>query len=879
MKKRILLTLLSLGLLTTTFAQFPGGGGGGGFGGGGRSGGGFPGMNPQQQQQIPQDEIPRGNAKISGKLIDSTTNKPVEFASIAVYDKNNKVVEGSMTDMNGAFTVKNLAKGTYKVVASFIGYRNTIVNKVEVSSNKADVNIGNLLMATDTKILNEVTVTGQAALIEDKVDRLVYNAEKDITSRGGTAEDVLRKVPMLTVDMDGNVQMRGSSNIKVLINNKPSSILASNIADAIKQIPSDMIKSVEVITSPSAKYDAEGTAGIINIITKKNTLQGLTGFVNAGAGLRGANAFGNLNLRKKKVGTSLNFGGNSGYNTPSDGSSTRMSSVRGSSTTLSQTDANRVKRLFGNTQLSVDYDIDSKNSLSLTGRLGVGNFNTRGPQTSLLTGADNAVLQQYTRYIKQLRNNNSIDFDFNYTRTFKEQGHDFQFLIQHGRNLRNTDFTTDQNNLPFNKSNNDGKNAETTFQADYNLPFKKNIFETGAKYVIRDVTSAYDFFQYSEQANDYVIVPGRTNNFNYEQSVASAYTSLTLALPKKWGLKMGVRYENTHITAKFQSSDKPTTIAPYDNIVPTVAISKDFPKNHKVRFSYGQRIQRPNMDFLNPFVNYADPLNISYGNPLLKPELSHNFELNYNTYFKANSINVSVFRRLTNNNITSVRSVSEQGVITTTFDNIGKTNYYGANLFLNIQPTKSFRLGGGANFTYNMLAGSIVVPVLQGDNTYKNTVVGIENKGWNSNFNFNASYTFTKGWGAQAFGFFGSRQIQLQGYQGAWRNYNIGIKKDFNNKKGSINFGLDNPFTKSMTIKSFAQDPTFTSNSVRHVYNRGFRVSINYSFGKMDFNGGGGMFRNKKKVNNDDLKAGETEGGAQQAQPQAPAGGGGGRPR
>lgn len=874
MKREILLTVLSLGLLTTTFAQFPGGGGGG-FGGG-RSGGGMPGMNPQQQQQIPQEEIPRGSAKISGKLIDSTTNKPVEFASIAVYDKNNKVIEGSMTDMNGAFTIKNLAKGSYKVVASFIGYKNAIINKVDIATNKADINIGNLLIATDTKVLNEVTVVGQAALIEDKVDRLVYNAEKDITSRGGTAEDVLRKVPMLTVDMDGNVQMRGSSNIKVLINNKPSSILASNIADAIKQIPSDMIKSVEVITSPSAKYDAEGTAGIINIITKKNTLQGLTGFVNAGAGVRGANAFGNLNLRKKKVGTSLNFGGNSGYNTPSDGSSTRTSSVRGTSTTLSQTDANRVRRLFSNVQLSVDYDINSKNSVSLTGRLGGGNFNTKGPQTSLLKGADNSVLQEYTRYIRQIRNNNSIDLDFNYTRTFKEQGHDFQFLIQHGRNLRNTDFTTDQNNLPFNKSNNDGKNAETTFQADYNLPFKKHIFETGAKYVIRDVSSEYDFFQFNEQANDYVIVPGRTNNFNYEQNVASAYTSLTISLPQKFGLKMGVRYENTHITAKFQSSDKPTTIAPYDNVVPTFTISKDFPKNHKVRFSYGQRIQRPNMDFLNPFVNYADPLNISYGNPLLKPELSHNFEFNYNTYFKANSINVSLFRRLTNNNITSVRSVDEKGVITTTFDNIGKTNYYGANLFLNIQPTKSFRLGGGANFTYNMLNGSVVIPVLQSDNTYKSTIVGIENKGWNSNFNFNASYTFTKGWGAQAFGFFGSRQIQLQGYQGAWRNYNIGVKKDFKNKKGSFNFGLDNPFTKSMTIKSFAQDPTFTSNSVRHVYNRGVRFSINYSFGKMDFNGGS-MFRNKKKVNNDDVKAGESDGGAQ-AQPQTPAGGGG-RPR
>ena len=245
-----------------------------------------------------------------------------------------------------------------------------LYRKVEIKANKEEVNVGSMLMSTDTKVLGEVTVTGQASLIEDKVDRLVYNADKDITSKGGTAEDVLRKVPMLTVDMDGNVQMRGSGNIKVLINNKPSSILASNVADAIKQIPADMIKQVEVITSPSAKYDAEGTAGIINIITKKNNLQGLTGFVNAGAGVRGANAFGNVNLRKKKIGTALNFGGNSSYNTPSDGSTERTSSVKGVDTKFKQTDANDVKRLFANTQLTIDYDMNAKNSMSLSARYG-----------------------------------------------------------------------------------------------------------------------------------------------------------------------------------------------------------------------------------------------------------------------------------------------------------------------------------------------------------------------------------------------------------------------------------------------------------------------------------------------------------------------------
>ncbi len=865
MKKLNLLLLLILGTLSATFAQFPGGGGGG------MRSGGFPGTG-QQQQQIPQEEIPRGSAKISGKLVDSTTSKAVEFASVAVYDKNNKVVDGAMTDMNGAFTVKNLAKGTYKVVGSFIGYKNAVVSKVEIKANKEEVNVGNLLMSTDTKVLAEVTVTGQASLIEDKVDRLVYNADKDITSKGGTAEDVLRKVPMLTVDLDGNVQMRGSGNIRVLINNKPSSILAANVADAIKQIPADMIKQVEVITSPSAKYDAEGTAGIINIITKKNNLQGLTGFLNTGAGWRGANAFGNVNYRKKKIGTALNFGGNSSYNTPSDGSTLRNSSIRGQESVFNQADKNQVERLFANTQLSIDYDINAKNSMTLSGRLGVGDFDTRGSQASSIDGGTSP--QQFVQNVTNIRGNRSIDLDYNYTKTFKTQGHDLAFLAQYGRNIRDTRFEALRGDSPFNKSNNDGINAETTLQVDYTQPFKKNIFEIGAKYIVRDVTSEFDFFNWNPAINEYQIQANRTNNFRYDQDVASAYTTFTVSLPKKWGIKAGVRYENTQITAKFQTSDSPITIPAYDNFIPSLSISKDFPKGHKVRGSYTQRIQRPSLEFLNPFVNYADPLNISFGNPLLQPELSHSFELNYSTYFKANSVNVSVFRRFTDNNITSVRSVDEKGIVTTTFDNIGKTNFYGGSVFVNFQPTKSLRIGGGTNVTNNLLNGTIVVPVLQNDKTYKNTVVEISNQGWNASVNFNASYTFTKGWGAQAFGFFGSRQIQLQGYQGAFRFYNLGAKKDFKNKKGSFSFGLDNPFTKAIRIKSETSDPTFNAVSIRNIYNRGFRFSINYMFGKMDFNGGN-MFRSKKKVNNDDAKAGEGDGGAATPQPAA----GGGRPR
>ncbi len=214
----------------------------------------------------------KGDGKITGTLVDSTLNTPVEFATLSLFRLPNltQPIDGTLTDEKGKFELKNLAPGQYAVKFSFMGYLDKVVSNLTVSDNQKNVNLGNVVFSANVKMLEEVSVTGQAALIDEKVDRLVYNAERDITSRGADAAEVLRKVPLLTVDLDGNVQLRGSSNIRVLINNKPSTIMAASVADALRQIPADQIKTVEVITSPSAKYDAEGSSGIVNIITKKN---------------------------------------------------------------------------------------------------------------------------------------------------------------------------------------------------------------------------------------------------------------------------------------------------------------------------------------------------------------------------------------------------------------------------------------------------------------------------------------------------------------------------------------------------------------------------------------------------------------------------------
>ena len=253
----------------------------------------------------------KGNARLAGFIIDAETKKPIEFATVALLPATGgKPIDGTVCNEKGQFRLENLAAGSYRLVVSFIGYESKTVNDISLAANNADVNIGAIPIKSDFRKLKEVNVTTERELFENKVDRIVYNAEKDVSNAGGNAADVLKKVPQVTVDLDGNVQLRGSSNIRVLINNKPSSIMAASVADALKQIPSDMIKSVEVITSPSAKYDAEGTAGIINIITKKNNLQGVNGSVNTSFGNLSSNVGASVNYRQGKLGLNSNLGRN-----------------------------------------------------------------------------------------------------------------------------------------------------------------------------------------------------------------------------------------------------------------------------------------------------------------------------------------------------------------------------------------------------------------------------------------------------------------------------------------------------------------------------------------------------------------------------------------
>lgn len=814
------------------------------------------GNRPTEAPALSNAPAPQGNNKISGVVMDSVSKQPVEFATVALYLRNGETpVDGTTTDEKGKFEINSLASGEYRIVISFIGYRDKTVTDLRL--NKGDnKNLGTISFAQSVSTLNEVEIVGTTALIEEKVDRTVYNAEKDVTSKGGDASEVLRKVPMLSVDLDGNVQLRGSSNVRVLINNKPSTIMAASVADALKQIPADMIKTVEVITSPSARYDAEGSGGIINIVTKKNTLQGLTLNVDIGTGNRGSNLGLNGSYRRGKMGFNLGGHGRLFYNPA-------LTTLE--QTTITSSGSNRIlqdieafdRGGFGNYNLSWDWDISKNQSLSASARLGARNFNNE--QDINIAQYQNQVLQSSTlRKVDSKNNSGSIDFNIDYLRTFKPR-QEWSISSQYSRNDLTNNFDADlfgadeTTILNSTRNLNGNLNQEFTFQTDYQTPIgERQMLEFGGKSIIRLVDSDYSYFLAQGSSGAYSPDPNRpAGALDYQQDVSAGYLAYTLQTKNKYTFKLGGRYEHTDIDAHTVENGE-IDLPAYSNFVPSFNISKNLKSGFIVKAGYNRRIQRPGLQQLNPNFNAANPQNISVGNPGLSPELTDNFEVGVSGNIKKTYVNFSVFRRITDNAISQIRKPSDTlaGAVITTFENVGVQRAWGSNIFGNFQITPKWSVNGGIDIMYAFMEGRTT-----GLNGLSEVVT---NEGVNINGRLMTQVTLPKGWGIQGFSFMRGSQVQLQGRQGGFGMYALGLRKDFKNKKGSLGFSAENFLTKGIRMQTELSSPTFTQLMDTQRLNRGFRVNFNYRLGKMSFDE---QRKKAKSVDNDDIKAGDDNNG------------------
>lgn len=820
---------------------------------------------PVAQAQVPAapttTTVSQGTGRLTGTVVDAATQKPVEYATVTLLPATGTTpVAGSTCDAQGKFELKDLPAGSFRLQVSFVGY----TSRTETVTVGAQATaLGVLALTASAQKLGEVTVTGQRALVETKPDRLVYNAEQDATNTGGTASDILRKTPMVNVDNDGNVQLRGTSNVRILINNKPSALLSGNLAEALKQIPADQIKAIEVVTAPSAKYDAEGSGGVINIVLKKNSLQGTNGSLGASTGNRNQSINGALNVRRGKFGVNTRLSGfSSRY--PYKSSTTRTDFTPAGEGRLEQHSNTRNVGGGGYGQVEFTYDPSPLHSFTFSGN---GNsYKSRSPQDLFnqynfnpYSGPDTLKLDSlYSRDILQRYENQNYDLNAGYTRTFGEAQprREWSVLAQHTRSRNNQNYRLDQYHsadvlagpLEYReRSLNLARNLETTLQTDYTHPFRDSTtLESGAKLIRRSVSSDYslDTVLLSKQS-DFTRSPLRSNAFDYQQNVLAAYSTYNFTKGKKYAFSLGTRLERTDIEGKFQG-EAGRFSNNYLNILPNVSATRTLKKpGQTLRLSYSRRIQRPQIYYLNPYVNQSTPNSISYGNPNLSPEITDAFELSYGTFGEKSSLNASTYVRRTGNSIEEYNIYNDSlARAESTYGNIATNTTYGLNLYGSLKPVPALNVSSNVSLDYTRLYSA----ALKQTNNRLNAFV-----------NINSSLKLGKVYSLQAYGGFWTGGVQLQSRYSGGYYYTAGVKRTLMKEKADLTLNASNFLAPGREFRSSTETAQFRSTNSFYSYQRAVRLSFNYRFGKLD-----NSQRQRRSIQNDDSKQGSSKGGGGQ---------------
>jgi hypothetical protein len=798
-----------------------------------------------------QASAPLKTFQIKGVVVDSISGKGLPYATIGIQSGTQGVIKRLASDTNGKFDFTLNTSGKYSVIVQSIGY---VVVKKEFSltNEKTRIDLGTLKMSEGVEKIDEVAIVAKKPLVRTEVDKLVYSTEVDPEAKTSNALEMLRKVPLVTVDGEDNIQVKGSSNFKILINGKSSSMMSQNAKDVLKSLPASSIKDIEVVTNPSSKYEAEGTGGIINIITTKKQIDGFMGRVNAGFDSRGGYNGGIYATSKiKKFGFSFNYNYNSFRQPQSESLSERENFLSTTNRYTKTTGTNKYKGSANMLMGEASYEIDSLNLISLSFWGYSGGYKADGAMTSSDFDTNNTLTRQFLNKTIMDMDYGSLSGNIDYQRTYKKPDKSFTISYKLDRSPRNSDNENDiENILNYNsyrqKTSNDASGTEHTFQLDYYDPLTKmHQIESGLKYILRQNVSNTDFFSYDFNSSLWNRDNTRVNDMDYDQHIIGMYVGYVLKL-KKVSVKTGLRAEGTINDGTYKSVQNTDFTNKMFNMIPYVTLSRNMDKGQNMKFSYTQRLSRPGIWYLNPYVNDLDPLNISYGNPKLDAEISHTFDLSYGKFSPAYNFNISFNSAFTNNSIESVSTIQASGVKTTTYENIGKNQRYGGYLFGSVNAFKrklSLNTNIGGNYTF----------------LESNDGQGLKNEGFSYNGYLSCRYTAWKGGTISGYGGIYSPRIMLQGKTSTYYYNGINVSQELFKKKLTASVSFSDPFRKRAKYTTTYNDPNFTQSSTNYNFNRQLRFNLSYSFGNMK----GEIKKARRGIKNDDVKAGgDSNGGS-----------------
>lgn len=780
--------------------------------------------------------MPKGmtiTGRIYGKVVDETTKKPLEFVSIVAFrplGRRDSIVGGMLTFENGEFSIDNLPIGGIKMKISLIGYKD-IIKQVNLFPPDLEVDMGNLQLLYDSKVLKELEVTGQKTTMQLGLDKKIFNVDKNITTTGGTAEDVLKSVPSVTVDADGSAKLRNNAT-KIYVDGRPTLM-------NINQIPADQIDNIEVISNPSAKYEAESSGGIINIVLKKNKKPGYNGFLSAGIGTgKRYNGMANLNIKEGRSNVTAFYNFNRTLN-PTNGYSNRtFFSSSAPYKDFNQQTETKFDNLFQIGRLQWDYNISNRNMLSLAGMYINGVFNIGSDQNYEYKNASGA---QLLRGVFQQRPENEFKnymVQATWKKTFPKKGKELITDLTYGFGGSNNDANWTRTILkptggeaaPTQKINIGGGNEgqQVTFQMDFTNPINDSTkVEMGVRSYWNNRTQDYLYNLYDYTTAKYIQQNAYSQNTDVSDMINAAYVTYG----SKWsgiGYQLGMRFEQSRLegTSKLENQpsfgyDYPKSASDLLNaLFPAVYLSKKLNKTEEVQANFSRKINRPNFYQLMPIIMGADAENIRIGNPALAPEFINLAEFNYSKIWKSNNWLASVYLRGEENPITTIITPvdSTSTVRKTTFINGKSATRYGMDNILKLTLAKDLELTTNIN-VFNLR--------IEANNQ--------TNKGWAYNGKFNLTYKLPKklkAFSLQFQGSYESDQIIAQGTRKGIAFADFAVKYTFW-KMANLTLQV-NDLTNSRREVLYLSDATFTQESMRRRDLRYIKLTFQMPFGKMD---------------------------------------------
>jgi outer membrane receptor protein involved in Fe transport len=790
--------------------------------------------------------------KINGKVVDEKDGNSLGFATVALLnEKDSKAVKGGQTDLDGKFTFENIEGGSYLLKISFVGYE-TFSKAITVKSNSPLLDLGLLKVKKSSgSVLNEVVVTARKDVIQLGIDRKVFNADQSLVSQGGSASDLLATVPSVQVDLDGNVSLRGTSNVRILIDGKPSTFGGSNVTQLLQSLPASSIDKVELITNPSSKYDPEGQSGIINIVLKKNQRLGVNGNVAlTGSRYNGFNSNLGLNYRDEK----WNLSGNYGYRTGDRlGSGITNTEFIGSTLTTpySYAKESSISNDKSHTlKLGAEYYLTEQTSLALSGNYNTRNGNRDENLNQRFLGQNKNLVDYGTGFNLQDEKGDGYDLNLDFNHKFKRKDEGLTANFSYGKSGEDQNENIVQNFFDLNGTRSTSrisvdranivneKNKNYNIQLDYTLPLSTDSkletgYRTTLKYNNEDQIS--DTLNYSSEV--YFRDRKLTSLFKLEDFVHAIYTSYQNQFTKNFGIQFGLRaeqaYLNTSITGSDANGNSLNTLGKLDylRVYPSLFFTQKFKTNNQLQLSYTRRVNRPRGWQVNPFPDVDDRYNIRIGNPNLKPEDIHSFEFSYAKFWNFTTLTSSVYFRQVNDVVQSLRTANPDqiGGTISRFYNLSKNQAYGLELIGRTDISKKLNVTGNLNFFQSVFKG--------------NSSLGInDNSGFNWNGNLTANATLQKDLSAQASFFYSAPRTISQGKIQQISTLDAGLKYDILNKKGSLSFNVRDIFN-TRRFNMLTDNGFFNQELERRRKGGVYSLTFSYRFGKQDFS----AKRNQKK--------------------------------